>query len=296
MNDLTREYLTTRELAELLRIKERKVYDLAASNTIPCTRATGKLLFSRAAVEAWLSDNRSDNSKAGGPVTARPNVMLGSHDPLLDWSLKASGCGLASYFDGSMDGIHRFQNREGVAAALHLFDTRHEEWNVPTVKDLCCDMDVVLLEFTRRQRGLISRPETDPAVNGINNLRGPTIAPRQAGAGSQALLLGLLNQHGIAEAECTFSSECQTESEAVISVFEGKADVTLGLSGLAQQYRLRFVPVIEERFDLLVDRHSYFEPPMQTFLNFCHSSQFAKRASEFSGYDFSNCGSVVFNA
>jgi excisionase family DNA binding protein len=30
------EYLTTRELAELLRIKERKVYDLVASGAVPC--------------------------------------------------------------------------------------------------------------------------------------------------------------------------------------------------------------------------------------------------------------------
>ena len=49
------EYLTTRELADLLRIKERKVYDLAASGEIPCTRATGKLLFEREAINNWLS-------------------------------------------------------------------------------------------------------------------------------------------------------------------------------------------------------------------------------------------------
>ena len=48
------EYLTTKEVADLLRLKERKVYDLAADEVIPCTRATGKLLFSRAAVDRWL--------------------------------------------------------------------------------------------------------------------------------------------------------------------------------------------------------------------------------------------------
>ena len=39
------EYLTVRELAALLRLKERKIYDLAASGKVPCSRATGKLLF-----------------------------------------------------------------------------------------------------------------------------------------------------------------------------------------------------------------------------------------------------------
>ena len=48
------ELLTTREVAGLLRIKERKVYDLVASGEIPHVRVTGKLLFPRALLDAWL--------------------------------------------------------------------------------------------------------------------------------------------------------------------------------------------------------------------------------------------------
>ena len=51
--------LDTSELAELLRIKERKVYEMAASGKIPCTRATGKLLFPRKEVESWLEGKAS---------------------------------------------------------------------------------------------------------------------------------------------------------------------------------------------------------------------------------------------
>ncbi|MEP3304507.1 MAG: helix-turn-helix domain-containing protein, partial [Roseibium sp.] len=46
LEDLPR-YLTTRELADLIRVKERKVYDLAATGDVPHSRATGKLLFPR---------------------------------------------------------------------------------------------------------------------------------------------------------------------------------------------------------------------------------------------------------
>ena len=48
------EFLTVPELAELLRIKERKVYDLASAGDVPCTRATGKLLFPARDVRAWI--------------------------------------------------------------------------------------------------------------------------------------------------------------------------------------------------------------------------------------------------
>lgn len=46
MTQHTPEYLTTKEVAQLLRIKERRLYDLASAGEIPCTRALGKLLSS----------------------------------------------------------------------------------------------------------------------------------------------------------------------------------------------------------------------------------------------------------
>ncbi|MEM7259976.1 MAG: helix-turn-helix domain-containing protein, partial [Pseudomonadota bacterium] len=72
------EYLTTREVAALLRLKERKVYDLASEQAIPCTRATGKLLFSRTEVMRWLQQHSS-----GVTGQSATRCFSGSHDPLL---------------------------------------------------------------------------------------------------------------------------------------------------------------------------------------------------------------------
>jgi len=130
MSELSSEYLTTRELAELLRIKERKVYDLAAAGDVPCSRATGKLLFPRAAVDAWVT-SKSVGFGSMPAAAARPNVFLGSHDPLLDWALRESGAGLATYFDGSLDGLERFAQGQGVATGLHVFDPPGASWRDP---------------------------------------------------------------------------------------------------------------------------------------------------------------------
>src|SRR3546814_883337 len=101
-------FLTTREVAALLRVKERKVYDLAAAGDIPCRRVTGKLLFPRAEIEAWLA--RGGVGAAGRALPA--NIVAGSHDPLLDWAIRESGSGLAAYFDGSLDGLARMARGE----------------------------------------------------------------------------------------------------------------------------------------------------------------------------------------
>ena len=148
------EFLTTKELAELLRIKERKIYDLAASGTVPCSKATGKLLFPRDAINAWLK--RHGSGLEPSEVKPRPDVFLGSHDPLLDWALRESHSGIATYFDGSADGLSRFGQREGLAAGLHLYEASVDDWNTPLVIERCGALPVVLIEWAKRQRGFAS--------------------------------------------------------------------------------------------------------------------------------------------
>lgn len=255
------EYLTTRELAQLLRIKERKVYDLAASGAVPCSKAMGKLLFPAQAIHAWLAQN-----SVGMDVLQDegiPNVILGSHDPLLDWALRASECSLASYFDGSADGVDRFVNGEGVATGLHLYDAGKQQWNT-TVTTRCAGMPVVLIEWACRQRGLIVSPTNKKRIRSLKDLVGRKVAARQAQAGAQLLLLDLLHADQINANEIDFTQPARSESEAAVAVLEGSADAAFGLAALAAQYKLAFVPIIEERFDLLVSRRAWFEPSIQT--------------------------------
>lgn len=287
------EYLTTKELAELLRIKERKVYDLAASGEIPCSRAMGKLLFPRHAVNAWLAENSTGYTPL--ERRERPNVFLGSHDPLLDWALRESRSGMAAFFDGSLDGLDRFAKGEGLAAGIHLFDAETGEWNRPLIAKRFGGEQVVLVEWAWRQRGLIVEPGMKGEIEKIEDLKGRRVVPRQAGAGSQGLLKHLLSQADISENDVEFTAPCRTETDAVLAVREGKADAAFGLEALAGPYQLSFVPVTKERFDLLVDRRSWFEPPMQMFLDFCRQSRFHEKLKDMPGYDVRELGRVHFN-
>jgi putative molybdopterin biosynthesis protein len=287
------EYLTTRELAELLRIKERKVYDLAASGEVPCSRVLGKLLFPRREVEAWLT--------AGAPGGAalrrdqRPNLLLGSHEPLLEWALRESRCGLATFLDGSLDGLDRFARREGLATGLHLYAPEADAWNLPVVQQRFATDPVVLVEWAWRDRGLIVAPGEEARIGGFSDLRGTRVVPRQPEAGTQRLFEHLLDREGIAPSEIHLTAPSRSEADAALAVLEHRADATFGLLALARQYRLSFVPVMRERFDLLVDRRSWFEPPMQALLAFCRSETFAARTRGMEGYDLTGLGRVHFN-
>ena len=287
----THEYLTVKELADLLRIKERKVYDLAASGKVPCSRAMGKLLFPAADIRAWI-----DAAKTGcESEVARPNIFLGSHDPLLDWAIRQSRCGLATFFDGSLDGLEKFRSGGGVASGLHMFDPDAKSWNITEAATFAADQNAALITFAKRQRGLVFRSD-GPRPASISDLRGLLIAPRQEGSGAAKLFDSLARQGGLARADARIAQVARTEDEAAQLVRSGDADVTFGLQPVAETYGLDFVPPIEERFDILVDRKAWFEPPLQAFIEFCRSGGVADKAAEIGGYDFTGFGQIHFNA
>lgn len=286
-------FLTTKELADLLRLKERKVYDLAAAGDIPCTRATGKLLFPRDEIDAWLSQHTDHgNAPAAQP---RPPVVLGSHDPLLEWALRESSSGLATYLDSSRDGLDRFAAREGIVCGLHIFSVEDEKWNEPVAREMFTREPVVLIEWAWRHRGLIVAPDNPLKIESLSDLRNRKAVPRQSTAGSQILLEQLLAKEGLTVDEIEFVSPARSEADAALAVQEGKADAAFGLGAFASQFRLDFIPLASERFDLLIDRRAYFEPPLQALFAVTRSQAFQAKAADIAGYDVSGLGTVHFN-
>lgn len=292
MNSSDEPYLTTRELADLLRIKERKVYDMATRGEVPCVRVVGKLLFPREQISRWIDAARS------GPLvslnTLMPPTLLGSHDPLLDWALRESNSGLAAFFDGSQDGLQRFGQREGVACGIHV----HEDgqWNVSTVEEQFEGKPVVLVEFVKRSRGLIVPMANPHSLDSIASLASHRIAHRQSGAASQQLFDNLLQEAGVDRSTMTICADCaRTEDELGMQVFDDKVDAAFGLESVATQLRLGFVPLLEERFDLLVWRQAWFDKPFQQLLAFTEGQVFRDKASSLGGYDVSQIGKVHYN-
>lgn len=282
------QFLTTREVADMLRVRERKVYDMAADGAIPHRRVTGKLLFPRTELEAWL---------AGDNARAAPDVVAGSHDPLLDWAIRESGAGLATLFDGSLDGLDRLAARQAIASGLHIFDAQTGDWNTGHVAAALSQAPVVLVVWARRQQGLILAHDAAPHIRGVADLAGRRVAMRQPAAGAGLLFGHLLDQAGLSPGDLrTEGTPARTETEAAAAVAAGLADAAPGLEAAARSFGLAFVPTLEERFDLVIDRRAWFEPPVQTLMAFARTDAFAEKARALGGYDISALGTVRWNA
>ena len=277
-------YLTTKEVAELLRVKERKVYELAAAGAIPHRRITGKLLFPSAELRAWI-EGRGDAAPSG-----RPAVLAGSHDPLLDWAVRESGSGLATLFNGSLAGLDCFAGGRAALAGLHV--PEEAGWNVGTLAARGL-RGAVLIAWAVRTRGLILSEPLRGAVRRVSDLAGRRVVMRQPGAGAAALFAALLSEDGLTEADLIPSAEvARTESDAAAAVAAGDADAAPGIEAMARRFHLPFLPLVDECFDLLVDRRAYFTGPVQTLLAFARGDALARKAAAMGGYDLSGTGTV----
>ena len=292
---LVNPFLTTREVAELLRVKERKIYELVAAQAIPASRVTGKLLFPRDLVEAWVR-RRVELADGAAELAPPPTVLAGSHDPLLEWAIRESGSEIATFFGGSLDGLTRVTARKAFAAGMHVFDPDADEFNLSLVASELAGQPVVAFEWAWRTQGLVVASGNPRRLAGAADLAGVRFIPRQPEAGSYLLLLHLLAKAGV-EPETVEMLDPPARSEADVAqqVLEGRADAGLAVETAARMYRLDFVPLFRERYDLLVWRREYFEPPMQRLLAFCASDAFRRRAAEIGGYDLSGFGTVRYN-
>jgi putative molybdopterin biosynthesis protein len=288
-------WMTTGEIAAYLRVGERTIYELVRRRRIPCTRAAGKLLFPRHLVDLWLEGGIELDDR---PARRPPPVVGGSHDPLLEWALREARSGLAVLEGGSMDGLRRLAAGEVMAAGLHILDPASGTYNVAALRALAGLADIVLVEWAWRCQGLVLAPGNPLGIGRVADLVRPTIrvARRQEEAGAQLLLRHLVGAAGARYGEIGEGPVAGNETDLAALILDGKADAGLAIESVARRFRLDFLPLQRERFDLALRRRDYFEPQFQALLGFAREARFAERAAELGGYEVATLGRVRYNA
>lgn len=292
--------MTTAECADYLRLKERSLYDLVAKRQIPCTRATGKLLFARPLIDRWLETQTDD---AGVTVAAAPSIYAGSSEPLLEWALRASSSALAVLACGSLAGLERLAAGEARLAGLHLppavdDDATLSSGNVQAIRAAVTQPDIVVLRFAERRQGLLVPAGNPNGLAAVGDLAQPglRLALRPAESGSGVLLRRLLAGMPAAPGNLLANAvPAPTEVDLAALIADGRADCGVGIEAVARRFGIGFVPITTEAFDLVMRRRDYFEPALQHLLSFLRRAEFAAEAVHLGGYDLTSAGTVILN-
>jgi putative molybdopterin biosynthesis protein len=286
--------LNTAEAADYLRIKERKLYELVADQAIPCTKVTGKWVFPRADLDRWLL---AGMARPYGVTPADPPLIVGgSHDPLLQWALIESRAGLAILPEGSESGYQRFLKGEVIAAAIHFhhLDNLDTDANVEAVRSDPTLYDAVLVHFCSRDQGLLVGPGNPLGLGAVKDLKDKSAraAVRPEGAGAQQLLLALLKREGLTLRDLGQCLLAPTGPDIAQAIRAGRADAGVATRAVALAAGLDFVPLVTERFDIVMRQRDSYRPPLQTLLKILSEPAFAVRAVELGGLDVSKAGQI----
>jgi len=293
-------YLTTEEAGEYLRIKARKVYEMAAAGTIPCSKVTGKWLFPRAALDRWIVAGLARPD--GFAEDPAPAILGGSTDPLLEWAIRQSGSGLASLPEGSEAGLRRLVAGDIAVAAIHLHSDNDaasdRDANIDAVRALSGLHDGVVIAFAAREQGIVTATGNPLKIGSIADAVSVNARAmlRQEGAGAQLLLARLLRTNAIDPAQITVAeAPASTGQDLALAIRAGSADWGIATRAVADTHGLGFLPLVWEKFDLALRRRTYFEQPVQALTGFLSSAAFAERAAALGGYDIKEAGRVRLN-
>ncbi|MCB9138943.1 MAG: hypothetical protein H6642_11405 [Caldilineaceae bacterium] len=230
---------------------------------------------------------------------------FGSHDITLDLlgdrlHARHPGLTLVTAHVGSLGGLMALQQRQAHLAGCHLLDEESGEYNVSYVKRLLAEAGIptVLMGFVTRVQGLLVRRGNPKEIRTLADLTRDDVVyvNRQVGAGTRVLLDHHLRRVNIApRAIHGYAREESSHLSVATAVAGGVADCGLGIQAAAHTHGLDFVPLFEERFDLVIPREYAIGPLLAPLLSMLRNppADLLQRVNALGGYGTERMGEVL---
>jgi putative molybdopterin biosynthesis protein len=229
----------------------------------------------------------------------RTIFCIGSHDLILDILaefLSQKDRRFISSNVGSQAGLVALGRREAHLAGSHLLDPQSGEYNVTYIKQYIPDIPIKLIVLVKRDQGLIIRHGNPKQVKTLQDLCRPEVlfVNRQRGSGTRVLLDYYLKLSGISpETIQGYNQEEYTHLSVAAAISSGRADCGLGIASAAQALDLDFIPLFQERYDLVIPKEYSEGELLAPLIKLLNEREFRKAVSSLAGYDVSVSGSVI---
>jgi putative molybdopterin biosynthesis protein len=308
--ELTRKVLSPLGEDEYLRVKLGRVGDRMVAT--PLQRGAGVIMSLVRADGIAQIPRFSEGLDAGSPVEVqllRPLgevqntiVAIGSHDLTLDLiashlSRRQPGPGLSSSHVGSLGGLIALRRGEAHIAGCHLLDEATGEYNVSYIQRYLPSVPLVLMNLVGRVQGLIVPTGNPKGIRSLEDLGRPGVVfvNRQRGSGTRVLLdYKLAGMSLDAEGISGYDREEYSHLAVAAAVASGSADTGLGILSAARALGLDFLPLLTERYDLVVPREHFDSELLQPLINLLQDSEFRREVESLGGYETGDMGKIMW--
>lgn len=232
----------------------------------------------------------------------RTILFAGSHDLTLDLLASTirrieSSYSISSAHVGSLAGLLAVSKEENHVAGIHLLDEKTGEYNISFVKQYLRQIPVVLINLVYRQQGWIVQKGNPKNIQKIGDLKNKEVSyiNRQRGAGTRILFDYLLKQANISPDEIYgYTREDFSHLSLAAAINGGNADAGLGILSAAKAMNLDFIPVAEERYDLVMAKDFYESEAGKVLLELITSETFKSEVESMGGYNCRDTGKILY--
>ncbi len=229
----------------------------------------------------------------------RTIFCIGSHDLTLDLMsqfLAGQDRRLASANVGSQGGLIALRRGEAHVAGSHLLDPETGEYNISYIRQYMPGIPVKVVALVGREQGLLVKRGNPKGITSLADLTGPNVQfmNRQRGAGTRVLLDYHLNLMTISpERIVGYSQEEYTHLGVAAAVASGRADCGLGIAAAAQALDLDFIPLFQERYDLVIPKQFAESDLLAPLFGLLADHRFREAVAQLIGYDVSVMGTLI---
>jgi putative molybdopterin biosynthesis protein len=230
------------------------------------------------------------------PEGGKPAIVFsGSHDLALEKisTQIADHLTLLTLPVGSLDGLVNLRQGLCQISGAHLLD-KSGEYNAPFVRHLFPDRTMDLVTLAYRTQGLMLAPGNPLGIRTVADLAraGLRFINRNPGSGTRLWLDVELERLSIPPEKIDgYEHVVNTHTKCARAIANGQADVALGLQASARQHNLDFIPLFEERYDLVLPREQ--EGALSPLLEHIQTAAFRRDISKLTGYNPSHSGEQI---
>ena len=224
---------------------------------------------------------------------------IGSHDLTLDLMsqfLAEKDRRLASANVGSQGGLIALRRGEAHLAGSHLLNPESGEYNISYIREYMPNLPVKVVALVGRDQGLIVKRGNPKGIRNLADLTRSEIQfiNRQRGAGTRVLLDYHLQLMAIAPQHIVgYSQEEYTHLGVAAAIASGRADCGLGIAAAAQALDLEFIPLFQERYDLVIPKQFAEGNLLAPLLGLLAERRFREAVAQLPGYDVSVMGTMI---
>ncbi|WP_046215098.1 substrate-binding domain-containing protein [Paenibacillus wulumuqiensis] len=202
-------------------------------------------------------------------------------------------------FAGSMDSLVSMYMGNSDIVSTHLFDGDSGEYNLPYVRKIMVSCPFTLINLASRQAGIYVQRGNPRRIRSWSDLSQPglTIVNREKGAGARVLLDEQLRLHQIRPSTVRgYGNEESSHIAVAARIAAGQADVGIGSEKAASMVGVDFIPLVTERYDLVVLNKPDNAEWIAMLKRILQSADFRQELEALGGYDLSRTGEILYES